>query len=313
MDYAPLDVESPVRVYVATTDAQMLSTRVLEWSIRKHASLTVEVNPMHLSGIEIPTPKAPGNRPRTPFSFQRFLIPALAGYQGRAIYLDSDMQVFKDIRELWTKPFGEADLLAAREPGSTGRKPQFSVMLLNCERLRWDIKAIVDELDRGDLTYEQLMYEMRVATHVAADIEPEWNSLERFEEGRTSLVHYTDMNTQPWVALDNPLNFLWTRDLLEAVGAGFITRSLVAEHIGKGYVRPSLLHQIDHGIEDSLLLPKAARSLDEHFRAPYTELPRHGASAWRTAHLALKALGRHAYQKSALARVARRVKSRFSM
>jgi hypothetical protein len=313
MDYAPLDMESPVRVYVATTDAQMLSVKVLEWSIRKHASLTVEVYPMHLSGVEIPVPRAPANRPRTPFSFQRFLIPALAGYRGRAIYLDSDMQVFRDIRELWTLPFGDADLLAAREPGGTGRKPQFSVMLLNCERLRWDITGIVGALDRGALTYEQLMYGMRVAEHVSADIDPEWNSLERYEEGRTSLVHFTDMNTQPWVALDNPINFLWARDLFEALRAGFITRDFVAEHVAKGYVRPSLLHQIDHGIEDSLLLPKAARSLDQQFRAPYMEIAKHGATAWRSPRRALQALGRQVYQKSALARVARRVKSRFSM
>ena len=313
IDYAPLDIDSPVRVYVATTDAQMLSVKVLEWSIRKHASLTAEVHPMHLYGIEIPVPQAPANRPRTPFSFQRFLIPALAGYRGRAIYLDSDMQVFRDIRALWTMPFGNADLLAAREPGASGRRPQFSVMLLNCDRLSWDIGRIVQALDSGDLTYEQLMHEMRVAEHVAADIEPEWNSLERYEEGKTSLVHYTDMNTQPWVAVDNPLNFLWTRDLLEAIRAGFITREFVAEHVAKGYVRPSLLHQIDHGIEDSVLLPKAARGLDVRFRAPFMDIPKHAGTAWRHPRHALQAFGRQMYQKSALARVAHRVKRRFSM
>ena len=171
VDFAPLDMEAPVRVYVATTEAQMLAVKVLEYSIRKHASLTVEVFPMHLSGVEIPLPKDQRNQPRTPFSFQRLIIPEIAGFRGRAIYLDSDMQVFQDIRELWTMPFNGADLLAAREPDASGRKPQFSVMLLDCERLRWDIREIVARLDSGALTYEKLMYEMAEAGGVASHID----------------------------------------------------------------------------------------------------------------------------------------------
>src|SRR5207249_1624073 len=122
VDYAPLDVESPVRIYVAATDAQMLAVKVLEFSIKKHASVSVEVTPLHTTGLAIPVPKDARNLPRTPFSFQRFLIPALKGYRGRAIYLDSDMQVFRDIRELWTLPFDGADLLTVREPEQSGRR-----------------------------------------------------------------------------------------------------------------------------------------------------------------------------------------------
>ncbi|HYG80128.1 MAG TPA: hypothetical protein VD861_07065, partial [Pyrinomonadaceae bacterium] len=84
VDYAPLDVESPIRVYVGATEAQMLPTRLLEYSIRKHASMSVQVFPLHRSGIEIPQPADESSRPRTPFSFQRFLIPELARRRGRA-------------------------------------------------------------------------------------------------------------------------------------------------------------------------------------------------------------------------------------
>lgn len=311
-DYAPLDVESPVRVYVAAMEAQMLSVKILEWSIRKHASLRVEVCPMHPADVAIPIPKDPANRPRTPFSFQRFLIPALAGYRGRAIYLDSDMQVFKDIRHLWRLPFGEADVLTAREPEQTGRKPQFSVMLLNCERLRWDIGEIVAAMDRGELTYESLMYEMAVARQVRAVIDASWNSLERYEEGTTALVHYTDMTTQPWVATDNPLNYLWVRDLLDAIDNGFVSLAYIRDHVANGYVRPSLLYQAEHRLEDSLILPKKARDLDRDFRAPFTAIHSHGASAWRRPTHAVRAVARHWYHKSALARFERRLRNRLS-
>ena len=104
VDYAPLNVESPIRIYVGSTEAQMLAVKVLTHSIRKHASMTVQVVPLHRAAIQIPQPKDERNRPRTPFSFQRFLIPALNKHHGRAIYLDSDMLVFEDIRQMWDLP-----------------------------------------------------------------------------------------------------------------------------------------------------------------------------------------------------------------
>lgn len=312
IDYAPLDIESPVRVYVATQEAQMLSVKVLEYSIRKHASLTVEVHPMHLGGITVPMPKDQKNRPRTPFSFQRFLIPELAGHTGRAIYLDSDMQVFRDIREVWTLPFQGASLLAAREPGSTGRKPQFSVMLLDCAALPWRIDDIVAQLDRGELNYEDLMYHMKVAPSIRADIDPHWNSLERYEEGVTGLLHYTDMGTQPWVYTKHPFGYLWVRDLIEAIDRGAIPKAMVEEHVSKGFVRPSLLHQVNERLEDALLLPKAVVERDAAFRAPFESIHRHAGSAWSNPVVKVRAIARHVYYRSPLAALERRVRQRLA-
>jgi hypothetical protein len=313
VDYAPLDIDSPVRVYVATTDAQMLSVKVLEYSIRKHASMSVQVFPIHEAGREVPLPRDARNQPRTPFSFQRFLIPSLAGYRGRAIYLDSDMQVFRDIRPMWTRDFRGSDLLTVREPEETGRKPQFSVMLLNCDTLRWNISDMVARLDSGGLTYEQLMVDMAVADHIRADIGPEWNSLERFEEGKTALVHYTDMNTQPWVSTTNPLGYLWMRDLFEAIDCGFLSREFVADHVARGYVRPSLLDQIDRRVEDPVLLPGAIKAKDRSFQAPFTTIHRHGGSPWRSPLQFGRAAVRQLYQRSPLYRLQRRVRNRMSM
>lgn len=279
VDYAPLDVESPIRIYVGSTEDQMLSVKVLEYSIRKHASMTAEVFPLYLAPRRTPTPRDAKNAPRTPFSFQRFLIPELAGHRGRAVYLDSDMQLFADMRRLWTLPFGGADLLAARKPDDSERRPQFSVMLLDCQALGWDIGRIVEAMDRGELTYEQLMFEMAVAKNIRADIDPEWNSLEHYEHGRTALLHYTDMTTQPWVSRDNPLGHIWVRDLMEAVSAGHISVDYVSEHVARGYVRPSLLYQVVHQIEDSGSLPAKAVSLDDSFVAPYQRMGLGGASA----------------------------------
>ncbi|MDT4967170.1 MAG: hypothetical protein QOJ64_1907 [Acidobacteriota bacterium] len=268
IDYAPLDSEAPIRIYVGSSSAEVLPVKVLEYSIRKHASMSVRVFPLHEAEIEVPQPIDESNRPRTPFSFQRFLIPELAGRRGRAIYLDSDMLVFSDIRRLWNLPFDGADLLATRETTS-----QFSVMVLDCESLDWDIDAILHALDAGDLSYEQLMFEMAVAKRPRAVIDPAWNMLDQYRAGETALLHYTDMQRQPWVSRQHPLNKLWTKTLFEAIDAGYIRFEEVEFYVQRGDVRPSLLYQVERRRAESRFLPKKARELDKSFAFPHTSHP----------------------------------------
>ena len=298
IDYAPLDVASPVRIYIGATESEMLPAKVLEYSIRKHASMTIEAYPLHQSGIKIPLPKDPQRRPRTPFSFQRFLIPALTQYRGRAIYVDCDMQVFKDIRALWTLPLKGADLLTVKEPHASGRRPQFSVMVLNCETLAWDIDEIVRGLDEGRFTYESLVYEMCLTKNIRAEIEPQWNALERFSARDTALLHFTDMTTQPWISQENPLEYLWTADLIEAIHGGAISMEFVNQEVALGHVRPSLVYQLENRISDSLLLPLKARRMDQQFVPPYRALAKHHGSPWLLPGKRLKALLRHCYQSN---------------
>jgi hypothetical protein len=268
-------MNSTVRVFVASTTAEWLPTRVLEFSIQETSALPVELHPIVSFQRGIPLPRDLRNQPRTPFSFQRFLIPELCGYQGRAIYLDADMQLFSDIGALWNAPMDGHDLLAVRE-GTEGRKGQFSVVLLDCARLQWRIESIVQGLDDGRYTYEQLMNEMCVADSVGRTLDPGWNSLETYAPGRTHLLHYTDMDTQPWVSLNNPLAHLWVECLRRAIAAGFITEEELAREIAAGHVRPSLVAELKQ--------PDARKGelhrLDAGFVAPYRSIRSGKASPW---------------------------------
>lgn len=275
VDYAPLTQQSPVRVYVGSQEEQMLAVKVLEYSIRKHASMSVQVMPLHHSGIRFRAPRDAANQPRTPFSFQRFTIPQLAQYEGRAIYLDSDMLVFQDIRKLWSMPFDGADLLAAREADETSRRPQFSVMLLDCERLRWTPEQVIDALDTGQLDYARLMYEMALAHDVRAAIPPQWNSLEHYEPGRTALLHYTDMDRQPWLSRHNPWAHLWIKALADAIGDGFIAADEVRDHVHRGWVRPSLLSDLELPGALPRWVPTGAVWQDRKFVPPHLRASTH--------------------------------------
>jgi ubiquinone/menaquinone biosynthesis C-methylase UbiE len=262
-----LNIESPIKIFVGTQEEQMLGVKVLEYSIKKYASMPVEVIPLFAAvrqaGIKIPEPQDPQIKPRTPFSFQRFTIPALKNYRGRAIYLDSDMQVFRDIKELWLLPFNSADLLSVREPEDSKRAPQFSVMVMNCEQLQWDIVDLVRDLEQGRWTYKQFVLEMAPANKISDVIPTEWNDLERYTEGKTALTHYTDMDSQPWLNTDNSIAWVWCKELFNAIEDGFISEEFLREEVARGWVRPSLIFQLENKIIDPLQLPPEVINKDK--------------------------------------------------
>lgn len=302
---APMD---EIRVFVACTEAEWLPARVLEFSMSEGTESSIVLRTLYSFRREIPLPRVLDNRPRTPFSFQRFLIPELCGYTGKAIYLDADMQVFGDIRDVWNSDFAGNDLLTVADDDS-GRRPQFSVMLLNCDRLSWRIEDIVERLDAGDLDYASLMYEMRVANAIGRVLPATWNSLEQFQAGKTRLLHYTDMNTQPWISRANRNGYLWVACLRRALGAGFVTLSELKREVDSGHVRPSLLAQLEAGIDDPLSLPAALRALDRNFVAPFKSMTTGKARPWTSPTAAVRALFARMYFHSPLVRRWHRRKS----
>jgi hypothetical protein len=248
VDYRPL-VE-PLRIFIGTDETQVVAHRVLEYSIRRSASIPVEVVPM--LDFPTPVPANPAAQPRVPFSFSRFLIPKLCGYEGRALYLDSDMLVFGDVAELASLPFGGKSLLCTYQPEPPEqwkhkadlfkRGRHTAVVLLDCARLPWDVDDVVAGLDDGRYSYEELVFDLRLVddADIGDTIPIEWNHLERYEPGVTKLLHYTVVPTQPWRSDGNPLGELWMETYREAVAAGAIPPEEVEALLAAGLVKPAL-------------------------------------------------------------------------
>ncbi|HEX8234181.1 MAG TPA: glycosyltransferase [Caulobacteraceae bacterium] len=243
-----------IDVFVGTDRSQLLAVGVLEHSIQRHTGERVRVCP--LIDLDLPEPRDLRQGSRTNFSFARFAIPELKHYQGRAIYLDADMLVFRDIAELWSLPFDGATVVIQEELPETvvktakagapaKRIKQTAVMLIDCEKARWDVREIVAGLD-GRYTYEQLMYELCILpeSEIRYGVPFAWNSLEHHDPD-TRLLHYTDMDTQPWVSPDNRLGWLWLRELRLMIETGALTRSDVEREIELGYFRPSLTRELE--------------------------------------------------------------------
>lgn len=267
-------VNEPVSIYVGADRSQLLAVKVLEHSIQRHTELPVKVHAM----VDLPVrvPQDPLNWQRTGFSFSRFCIPELANYRGRALYLDADMLVFTDIADLWNIPFDgakvviQAELAAAQQQicqkkgAPKQRVKQCAVMLLDCDRLPWQINNIIDSLDQGNYDYEELMYDLCILdeSEIRYAIPFGWNSMEYYQPNETALLHYTDMATQPWVYARNEYGYLWLEEVRLMLKTGKLTPAELKTEIDLGHFRPSLMAALrwEHKVP-SLLKPQFQKLL----------------------------------------------------
>lgn len=265
LNFGPLNIQTPARIFIGSDATQVLGARMFEYSVRRFASMSVSFEIIDNTGL--PVPESPQKRARTGFSFCRFKIPELCKYRGRGIYVDADMQVFTDIKDLWTRDFKDAWLLYSELKGGTGRIPQYSVMLLDCANLDWNAKQLITELDQGKYDYASLMTEFAMMPQDKKKpyLEFEWNSLEQYEEGKTKLIHYTDMPTQPWVSHNNKNGEIWYAEVRRAVAEGFVTRAEIDEHIAMGNISPHLPEWV--GLEPH----PDAKKLAQKWMPPYKQ------------------------------------------
>ena len=237
-------------IFVGTDRSQLVAVAVLEHSIKRHTAHRVRLCP--LIDLDLPEPRDIRNGSRTGFSFARFAIPELMGFEGRALYLDADMLVFRDIEALWRLPFGNAKVLiqgdmdarAALDRSGRPRTRQCSVMLMDCGRLKWDARSIIEGLD-GRYDYDELLSQLCILEEadISESIPFRWNSLEHFDD-QTCLLHYTDMLTQPWVSSGNPLGRHWLNELHMMLEAGQMSWKMIDGEIEAGYFRPSLIPEL---------------------------------------------------------------------
>ena len=229
-----------LRVFVGAAKAQWLPFMVLRTSILRRASIPVKVE--SLWGLaQKPSGKLlKRKRPRTPFSFQRFDIPRLCGYAGRAVYLDSDMIMLTDVAEL----SGNFEKNLVVTPPPDGRGAQFAVMVMDCAALPgWSVAAVCEKLrrERG-YDYRSLM-KLKGIARVSPSLSPRWNELDSYRKD-TKLLHFTDMARQPWLKKGHPCESVWHDELRMALDAGDVTVGELRQEEELGHIRKKLLLEV---------------------------------------------------------------------
>ena len=90
-----------IRVFIGYDTVEAVAFSVLAHSIQVRASHPVSITPLMLSQLDGVLTRERHPLQSTDFSFSRFLVPHLCGYEGWAIFMDCDMAVRDDIARLW--------------------------------------------------------------------------------------------------------------------------------------------------------------------------------------------------------------------
>src|SRR5512135_816786 len=93
-DRPGLSLMDAIKVFIGFEPRQPLAYNVLQSSLHRNSASRVIVEPLMLHKLPI------SRRGLTEFTFSRFLVPWLCGYEGVAIFMDADIVVRGDIAEL---------------------------------------------------------------------------------------------------------------------------------------------------------------------------------------------------------------------
>lgn len=120
-------------IFIGVDKRQPLAATVLQSSIYRHASQPVAIT--WLVQDQLPVKR----RGLTDFTFTRYLVPWLMGYEGVGLFLDADMVVRGDIAELFAHAMPDKLLPRDCLPSvwvvkGVERFEWPSVMLFNCEK-----------------------------------------------------------------------------------------------------------------------------------------------------------------------------------
>ncbi len=174
----------PVRIFVGTEPGQYRAERVLVWSIEqvRDPSRTYEIHLMKdLVGFD-------RRHWLTGFTNYRFAIAHLAGGAGRAIYNDVDQIYLTDPAELFDADMQGHGYLAL-SPDDT------AVMLIDCARMApiWPLDLVRRERRKS------IEARARAVSGLWGELPRPWHARDwEYDAGRTRLLHFTTIHTQPW-------------------------------------------------------------------------------------------------------------------
>ena len=204
---------TPFRIFIGWDSREPEAYDVAEYSLRRHASIPVEVHPIKADEL-----RAQGLFTRekdplasTEFTYTRFLTPALAGFKGWALFCDCDFLWLGDIAGLLEytrtpkavycvqhdyKPKETVKMDGAVQT-SYPRKNWSSLMLFNCDHPAVK-KLTPDVVNRETGAY---LHRMQWAADDEIGALPvEWNWLEGWNDkpasGTPKAVHFT--RGGPW-------------------------------------------------------------------------------------------------------------------
>ncbi len=220
---------NPFRIFIGWDKREPIAYDVAKFSLERRASIPVQVSAIKLDDLRARGLYRRAEDPlaTTEFTYSRFLTPALAGYQGWALFCDCDFLFLGDIAglaEYTNTPKAvycvqhdyqpkELIKMDGKVQTTYPRKNWSSLMLFNCEHPA--VKALTpDVVNRETGAY---LHRMQWAKDEDIGALPvSWNWLEGWNEkpakGTPNVVHFT--RGGPWFAEWQNVDYgdLWLKE-----------------------------------------------------------------------------------------------------
>lgn len=191
-----------VHIFLGYDEKDPIGYHVCVQSIISKSSLPVSITPLRLASIKgaFTRERAPGQL--TDFSYSRFIVPALCGYKGWALFMDGhDMILREDIAKLWALRDDKYAVMVVKHPEFTGKHsfrgkaiptyPRFnwsSVMLFNNVKCKALTPEYVNTADYYNLHQFKWLRDNEIG-----ELPNTWNHLVGYYQPRkdAAIVHFT--------------------------------------------------------------------------------------------------------------------------
>jgi len=195
-----------IRVFLGYDHREVVAYHVACHSIHSRSSEPVEIAPVMLSQLKGVFSRERNSLQSTDFSFSRFLVPWLCGYEGWAVFADCDILCLDDIAKLWAlrddryavmcvhhdhRPKGDTKFLGEKQT-QYEKKNWSSVMLMNNAKCR----ALTPDYVNTKTGLELHRFRWLESDALIGAIPAKWNHLVDYDaplpESELGIIHYTE-------------------------------------------------------------------------------------------------------------------------
>lgn len=192
-----------IRIFIGYDPRETVACSVLEHSIRARASEPVSITQLMLLQLKPSFSRDVHPLQSTEFSFSRFLVPHLSGFEGWSLFTDCDMLVLDDIVRLWTLRDDRFAVMVVKHD----HRPRESIKFLGAPQTayakkNWSSVTLFNNARCRSLSAEYVNAASGLDLHqfkwlgddtLIGSLPRRWNHLVGYDEpcNDVSLVHYT--------------------------------------------------------------------------------------------------------------------------
>lgn len=185
-----------MKVFIGYDEREPVAFHVCAQSIIEHSSIPVSITPLKLSLLKKIFHRERDKSQLTDFSFTRFLVPYLCDYQDWGLFIDGDMLIREDIKNLWELRDNQFDIMLVKHHDFTGNHTFLDTTLKLFPRFNWSSVMLFNNAQCKILTPEYLQTVELQDVHQFKFIKDE-NKLGELPAKWNYLVGYSKPNPNP--------------------------------------------------------------------------------------------------------------------